>query len=42
MVCIFITLLSLCERSVHLYVGRGINVRKHIRARLKRRRNTTE
>ncbi len=42
MVCIFITLLSLCERSVHLYVGRGINVRKHIRARLKQRRNPAQ
>ncbi len=38
MVCIFITLLSLCERSIHLYVGRGISVYGHIRSRLKRRR----
>ncbi len=38
MVCIFITMLSLCERSIYVYVGRGISVRGHIRSRLKRRR----
>ena len=38
MVCIFITMLSLCERSVHLYVGRSISVRRHIRSRLTRKR----
>lgn len=38
LVCIFITLLALCERSIYLYVGHGISVRGHIRSRLKRRR----
>lgn len=38
MVCIFITILSLCERSIHLYVGRRISVRRRIRSHLRRRR----
>lgn len=40
LVCIFITLLALCERSTSLYVGRAIHVRRHIRARIKRRKQS--
>ncbi len=37
LVCFFITLLAVCERSIFIYVGHGISVRGHIRSRLKRR-----